>query len=328
MKNCLIILFLLLFLSCGKTKNDLKTIQGEAQGTTYHIQYISKDPKNYSAKIDSIAKSLDKSLSTYITTSDISKINNGDTTIVIDDYFKEVMKKSAKIYQKTNGEFDPTIGDLVNAWGFGPGKSVENLDSVRIKNLMKYVGFNKVRVENSKIVKEYPETYLDFNGIAQGYLVDLIGRMFEENNIQNYMVEVGGEIRARGANKDGKDWNIAIEYPNEDGTQSFITTVRIHNMAISTSGNYRKFRIGADGKKYAHTINAKTGYATPSNLLSASLISKLDCADVDGYATAFMAMGFERSKVFLKNHPELIAFLIYIDEKGEMQTYKSDNFEN
>lgn len=327
MKNCLIILLLSLFLSCGETENAIKTIEGEAQGTTYHIKYLSKDSKNYSLKIDSLAKALDKSLSTYIPTSDISKINNGDTTIVINDYFKEVMQKSAKIYQETNGEFDPTVGNLVNAWGFGPGKSVENLDSLSIKNLMKFVGFNKVYVENGKIIKEYPEIYLDFNGIAQGYLVDLIGRMFEENNIQNYMVEVGGEIRARGTNKDGKDWNIAIESPNEDGTQSFITTVRIHNMAISTSGNYRKFRIGDDGKKYAHTINAKTGYANPSNLLSASLISKLDCADVDGYATSLMAMGFERSKELLKNHPELKAFLIYVDDKGAMQTYKSDNFD-
>ncbi len=159
-------------------------------------------------------------------------------------------------------------------------------------------------------------------------MVDLVGRNFEASNIENYMVEIGGEIRARGVNQKGNAWTIAIENPNFDGSRTFATTIQLHNESIATSGNYRKYRTTEEGKKYVHTINAKTGYANESNLLSASVISKSDCADVDGYATALMAMGFEKSKEFLENHTELKAFLIYADENGDMQTYKSANFNN
>jgi thiamine biosynthesis lipoprotein len=185
-----------------------------------------------------------------------------------------------------------------------------------------------VRIEDGKVKKLYPEIYFDFIAIGKGYLVDVVGRLFETYNIKNYMVEIGGEIRARGVNEKNIPWRIAIENPNFDGSRSFATTIQLHDESMATSGNYRKFRITEDGKKYVHTINTKTGYASESNLLSASVISKSDCADVDGYATAFMAMGLEKTTKFLKTHLDLKVFLIYVDEKGEMQTFKSDNFED
>ena len=327
MKNCLFTLILLIFFSCDNTKTDLKIIQGDAIGTTFTVRYISQNGLNFETKIDSLIAAINKSASTYIKTSDLSKINQGDTTILADANLQEVFTKSAKIYKESEGAFDPTVGILVNAWGFGPEKSIENLDSLKVAALLKYVGFDKVKLENDKIKKLYPEIYLDFNAIAKGYLVDMVGRMFEKNGIANYMVEIGGEIRARGHNEKEKPWKIAIENPNTDGSRSLATVIELRDESIATSGNYRKFKIKSDGTKYVHTINPKTGFASESNLLSASVISKLDCADVDGYATALMEMGFEKSTTFLKNHTELKAFLIYVDKKGEMQTYKSENFD-
>ena len=327
MKNCLFTLILLLFLSCEDTKTDLKIIEGNAIGTTFTVRYLDGGTNNYETKIDSLIAAINKSASTYIPTSDLSKINKGDTTVLADANLQEVFTKSEKIYKETEGAFDPTIGILVNAWGFGPEKPIENLDSIKVNELLKFVGYDKVRLENGKIKKLYPEIYLDYNAIAKGYLVDMVSRMFEKSGVTNYMVEIGGEIRARGQNEKGTPWKIAIENPNTDGSRSFATVIELKNESIATSGNYRKFKVKEDGTKYVHTINTKTGYATESNLLSASVISKSDCADVDGYATAFMEMGFEKSIAFLKNHPELKAFLIYVDEKGAMQTFKSDNFE-
>ena len=325
------LLFILIYslLSCSQNSiPELKTLQGNAIGTTYSIKYLDSKDEDYQVKIDSLIKAINKSTSTYIETSDISKINNGDTTVLVDAYFEEVFTKSAKIYEETAGDFDPTVGILVNAWGFGPENEIADLDSLKIDSLLTYVGFHKVSLKDRKVTKMYPQIYFDFNAIGKGYLVDIIGRLFEQNNVANYMVEIGGEIRARGVNQDNIPWKIAVENPNEDGSRTFATVIQLHDESMATSGNYRKYRKTAEGKKYVHTINTKTGYASESNLLSASVISKSDCADMDGYATAFMAMGLEKSKAFLEKHPELKVFLIYIDENHDMKTYKSANFDN
>ena len=327
MKKFVILIFVFCFVSCKNKEGNLKIIEGNAIGTTFSIRYLDDGDLDFKPKIDSLIKAINKSTSTYIPTSDISKINRGDTTVVVDAYFEEVFTKSEKIYKETRGDFDPTVGILVNAWGFGPEDAIENLDSVKIKELLNFVGFNKVSLKNRKVHKLYPEIYVDFNAIGKGYLVDMVGRLFEAHNIENYMVEIGGEIRARGVNEKNIAWRIAIENPNEDGTRSFATTIQMHNESMATSGNYRKYRTTEDGKKYVHTINTKTGFASESNLLSASVISKSDCADVDGYATAFMAMGLEKTIQFLEIHPELKVFLIYVDENGEMKTHTSPHLE-
>ena len=328
MRNYLFIVGFLFIVACNSNKTDLQVLQGNAIGTTYSLKYIASKNTNFELKIDNLIKAVNKSTSTYIPSSDISKINNGDTSIVVDAIFEEVFNKSEKIYNETDGDFDPTVGVLVNAWGFGPGTKINNLDSLKIDSLLTYVGFNKVSLSNKKVTKLYPEIYIDFNAIGKGYLVDLIARQFETANIENYMVEIGGEIRVKGKNQKDEFWKIAIENPNEDGTRSFATIIQLKDEAMATSGNYRKYRTTADGKKYVHTINAKTGYASESNLLSASVISNGDCADVDGYATAFMAMGLDKSIAFLKQHTELKAFLIYANENGEIKTFASANFDN
>jgi thiamine biosynthesis lipoprotein len=325
MKNWAILILILSLISCKSEKHELQTLEGFAIGTTYSIKYIDSRNIDFSMKIDSIISAVNKSTSTYISTSDISKINNGDTSVVVDEIFKEVFHKSNRIYLETNGDFDPTIGILVNAWGFGPEEKIENLDSLKVKELLNYVGFDKVKLQNGKVFKKHQEIYFDFNAIGKGFLVDCIGRLFERYNIKNYMVEIGGEIRARGVNQKQIPWRIAIENPNFDGSRSFATIIQLNDESIATSGNYRKYRTAEDGTKYVHTINTKTGFASESNLLSASVISKKDCADVDGYATAFMAMGIEKTKAFLQQHPELKAFLIFSNEKGELATFQTDN---
>lgn len=325
MKKIILTLLLIVFISCKNNNSKLTVLQGNAIGTTFSIKYLGTSTINFEAKIDSLIKAVNKSTSTYIPTSDISKINKGDTTVVVDEYFVEVFHKSNRIFEETNGDFDPTVGILVNAWGFGPEDAVENLDSLKIEELLQFVGFDKVSLNNNKITKQYPQIYFDFNAIAKGFLVDMVGRNFEAKGVENYMVEIGGEIRARGVNEKNTAWRIAIENPNEDGSRSLRSVVQLHNESIATSGNYRKYRTTPDGKKYVHTINTKTGFASESNLLSASVIAKTDCADVDGYATAFMAMGLTKTLQFLENHPELKVFLIYVDENHEIKTYNSPN---
>jgi thiamine biosynthesis lipoprotein len=308
--------------SCSKIKPKENNLEGSVFGTSFHITYLDKNDIDYSLQIDSLFQLVNHSLSTYDPNSDISKINNGDSTIIVDAYFKEVYTKAKRIYNETGGVFDPTIGVLVNAWGFGPGKEFEKLNDKNIKELLFLVGYNKVKLIDGRVMKQQARIFLDYNAIAKGYGIDIISRFIESKAIKNYMVEIGGEVRVRGKNGKNNFWRIGIEEPNFNGTRSLQQVVQLKNESMATSGNYRKFKIDAvTGQKYAHTIDTKTGYTAKRDVLSASVISSIDCADVDGYATAFMAMGFEKTKTFVKSHPELKVFLIYLDENGETKSY-------
>ncbi len=324
MKKCFLLLLVIVFVSCNLKKEiQIVQLEGFVFGTTYHITFLNDGPNTFQKSIDSVFHLMNKSLSTYIPTSDISKINNGDTTVVIDAYLEEVLQKSKRIYTATDGYFDPTVGNLVNAYGFGSKELMKEIDSAAILKMMQLVGFDKITVKNKKVFKSEPNIYIDFNSIAKGFGVDVVGRFLETKNIDNYLVEIGGEIRARGKNKKGQFWTVAIEKPNTDGTQSIQTTIRLENESMATSGNYRKFRITKEGKKYVHTVNPKTGFASESNLLSASVIAQSDCANVDAYATAFMAMGLEKTMHFLKNNPDIHVVLLFLDATGKIQEYNS-----
>lgn len=321
-KSFLLGLFILIFLCNSCAPKEPVKLQGTVFGTTYSIIYFD-DETDYQKQIDSLFTKMNKSLSTYVPTSDISRINKGEIGVKIDTYFKEVFNKSNQIYRETDGYFDPTVGSLVNAWGFGPEKPINNLDSTRVEELMQNVGFDKVHIENSQIVKLHPEIYFDFNAIAKGYGIDVIGRFLESKNIENYLVEIGGEIRSRGTKQEGKAWKVQLENPNIDGSRSAYDIVEISNQSMATSGNYRKFRIDDHGNKFVHTVNPKTGFASESNLLSATVIASLDCANVDAYATAFMSMGLEKSKAFIAKHSELKVILIYANDKGELEAFRN-----
>ena len=230
MKNALLFLLVFIAISCDTQEQEpYQKFEGIAFGTSFHITFRGQEGVINEKSIDSIIHRVNKSLSTYISNSDISRINRGDTTVIIDDQFREVFEKSSIIYEETEGFFDPTIGTMVNAWGFGPGEQIKEMNQSTIDSLMQYVGFEKVQILNDQLVKKYPETFLDFNANAKGYGVDRIGRYLEEKNISNYLVEIGGEIRARGVNSRGLIWRVAIEKPNFDGTRSFQTIVTLDN---------------------------------------------------------------------------------------------------
>lgn len=311
----------MLFTSCKEEKKIEETkLEGGVFGTTYHITYMSSE--NYQKSIDSLFHLVNKSLSTYMPTSDISKINQGDTTVVVDDMFVEVFEKAKKIYKETDGYFDPTIGRLIDAYGFGSGKEKKDLTSEEIAALMENVGFDKVSLKDRRVYRESENIEFNVNAFAKGYGVDVVGRFLESKNIHDYLVEIGGEIRARGT-KSGKLWKVAIEKPNVDGTRSVQKIIDLDNESMATSGNYRKYKVNAEGKKIVHTVNAKTGLAEESNLLSVSVRLKGDCADVDAYATAFLAMGLEKTKEFLKEHPELKVVLLYHNDTDELAEFEN-----
>lgn len=313
--------FVAVLTTCKKEEKTQPIIlKGLVFGTSYKIVY-SGSVKNHQKSIDSLFFLINKSLSTYIPTSDISKINNGDTAIVVDHYFQEVFQKSKKIFKETDGFFDPTVGNLVNSWGFGPKDQIMNLTEDEVKSQMQFVGFDKVTISDRKVIKENSKIYLDFNAIAKGFGIDVVGRFLESKKIVNYLVEIGGEIRTRGKNTKGKLWRVGFENPNIDGSRSISKRINLSDKSMATSGNYRKFRITEEGKKYVHTVNPKTGFALESNLLSASVIAKKDCADVDAYATAFMAMGLEKTKEFLDSHKELEVILLFTNKKGEIEEF-------
>ena len=324
MKRFFLVPFLLavLFACESKPKATNLTLTGNVFGTTYKI-VCQNTTVNYQKSIDSLFYLFNRSISTYLPSSDISLINKGDTSVVADAILLELLKKSKEIHIKTDGYFDPTVGNLVNAWGFGPKNEKRNLDTLEVQKQMKLVGFDKIQVVNQKVIKKDPGIYLDFNSIGKGFGIDVVARFLDQQQIANYMIEIGGEIRAKGVKKKDKPWRVQLQNPVITDVNDAFTIINLSNNSMATSGNYRKFRIAENGQKYVHTINPKTGFATESNLLSVSVIAAIDCADVDAYATAFMAMGVEKTKLFLEKHTEIKAILIYIDAQQNLASYSN-----
>ncbi|MCX2719233.1 FAD:protein FMN transferase [Lentiprolixibacter aurantiacus] len=300
---------------------------GGALGTSYSITYLSSESLNFQEEIDSVFQVVNQSMSTYWPESDISRINRGDSTIVVDDMFREVFELSKEVHEKTQGYFDPTVGVLVNAWGFGPGRGME-LDSAKVDSLLQYVGFDKVSLtQEGRVRKEDPAIRFDFNAIAKGYAIDRLALMLDNNGIENYLVEVGGEIVARGENKiKDKPWVLGIDDPQVEEGRRLKVALELTDAALASSGNYRKFRIDSiTGEKYVHTIDPKTGFTRNSKVLSASVIAPA-CAEADAFATAFMAMDLEDSRAILEREKQLEAYLIYLDEAQEVQEFVTEGF--
>ncbi len=334
-KIILVFTFGIFFSSCQKKdKEIIKTETGYALGTTYHISYeniVSTKNVNFKKEIERIISAMNESMSTYIPTSDISKINKGDSSIVVDNYFKEVFLKSKEIWKHTNGAFDPTVGSLVNAWGFGPGKKLNTISEKQIDSILTYVGFDKLLLNSdNKIIKKHPQIFLDFNALAKGYTIDLIGKLFDKHNISNYLIELGGEIIAKGNNpSSNKSWIVAIDDPTQENIteeRKYAATLELINAAMATSGNYRKFRIDSiTGERYVHTVNPKTGYTKKSQILSASVIAP-SCMEADAYATAFMAMELEQTKKLLKALKHIEAYILISDSENKTYVFATNGF--
>ena len=313
-------LLILTFISCGaNTPGPYRKIAGFTQGTTFHITYEDMANKDLSGNVDSIFRAFDLTFSEYIPNSIVSRINQNDSTVLLDDMFIEVYNKSVEINKETDGAFDLTVGPLVNAWGFGPEKKVK-IDSSRIDSLLQYVGMEKIRLEGRKLVKKLPGIKIDVNSIAQGYCVDVVYRYFESLGIKNFMVEIGGEVRTKGKNPMADFWRIGVDKPVEGNNvagENLQTIILLDNQAVTTSGNYRKY-FEENGQKFSHIIDPHTGYPYKNNLLSVTVIAK-DGLTADGYDTPLMVFGLEGARRFLKQHPELQGYMIYSDKTGQFK---------
>ncbi len=300
---------------------------GYAQGSTYHIKYLTSEARNFGDEIDTLFKQIDASMSTYIPSSLISQVNKGDTTVQVDAYFLTVLKRSMEIAKETQGAFDPTVGPLVKLWGFGYDKIRTDVTETMIAKTMGKTGFENITIQEDEVT--IPAGFnIDFNAIAQGYTVDVISEYLEEHGIRSYMVEVGGEVRTRGTNQDGNIWKIGVDKPTEqiNAQDRFQFILELNNAALATSGNYRKFWVDKEtGIKYAHTIDPKTGQPARNKLLSASIVAD-NAMDADGYATVCMVKGLEACKEFLAAKPGLEGYLVYADEDGSWGEYITQGF--
>jgi thiamine biosynthesis lipoprotein len=325
----LLLLAVLILVSCTKPvakKIDYIHNEGKAQGTYYSATYLQPEGKNLQAQIDTFFNEFDRSLSTYNPNSIISKINQNNDSVQTDAYFESMFEAAQKVSMLTNGAFDITVAPLVNIWGFGFGNHDRSKEP-DYKKLMPLIGYQKVKLQNHKIIKDNPAIMIDASAIAQGYSADLIAKLFEKNGCENYMIDIGGEIVCKGLNPKGSNWKIGIDKPvddsiNVDGELQAI--VSITNRALTTSGNYRQFYY-KDGQKFAHTINPKTGRPVQHNLLSATVIAA-DCTTADAFATAFMVLGKDSAMALCKRIPDMDCYLVYTDKAGKFQVIYTDGF--
>ena len=318
--------FLLFAFLLGGTKafsqEEAIKLEGTAQGTSYHITYYDSKGRNFQPAIEKILKAFDQSVSTYQPNSIISRINSNQKNVKVDTYFITCFNKAKEVWKNTDGAFDPTVYPIVNAWGWGPGKK-QKIEKEKIDSMLQFVNFDLIELKGKKIIKKDPRVALDFNAFAQGYSVDVVSDFLTKKGIQSFIVEIGGEVYAKGKKPNGSNWTIGIEKPldNKVSENPIKAIAKLENRAIATSGNYRRFVV-EDGVKYAHHIDPKTGYPTKNNLLSASIFSA-QCISSDANATGVLVMGLEKAKVFLAAHPELQAYLIYSDEQGNFQVYET-----
>lgn len=301
----------------NKNKPSEFLINGETMGTTYSIKYISEKEIVTKSQVDSILIEFNNVFSTYIPKSEISIFNKNTTYKFKSPLFYECLLESKNISNVTNGAFDPTVMPFVNAWGFG-FKNLDKVDSTIIDSLKQYVGFDKIIFNKDSVYSTQKGTMLDLSAISKGFGVDIVAKYLAKQGISNMMVEIGGEISCKGKNKEGKNWVIGIDNPGKN--RDIIQKIELENKALATSGNYRNFYI-KDGKKYAHTINPKTGFPAENSLLSVSVIAE-NCMKADAYATAFMVLGKEKS-IEIASAQKIKILLIYSEKEGKENIFKN-----
>ncbi|MEM0940334.1 MAG: FAD:protein FMN transferase [Bacteroidota bacterium] len=317
----LLIIAFIIFTFLRKDTPRLSLISGQTMGTiVYNVKFIGTGEEINKEEIDSVLKAFNQSLSTYIPDSEISRLNLTGSLQYESAYFYPVLEKSVAVFSKTYGAFDPTVGPLIRAWGFGPEKRVSEVDSMEVDSLLDLVGFKKISFDESQV--SMPASFqLDFSAIAKGYAVDLIGELLEGKGLSDYLVEIGGEVRCRGVNEAAKSWSLGIEDPTVRlNEQKLLAIVRLKDLSLATSGNYRNY-YKRDGKIYAHIIDPRTGYTAKHSLLSASVFAA-DCMTADAFATAFMVLGLEKTKEIAEQE-RIEVILVYQDTSGTLKSYVS-----
>ncbi len=311
--------------SCQNSPSKYIYNKGMVYGTIYSITYESPNGIDLQEKITEKFNEYNRMFSTYDKESIISKINKNEP-VELSNEFIICYEKAVEVSKITNGAFDITAGAMVNAWGFGPEEK-KKMTQEKVDSLIEITGFQKIKLENGQIIKENPNIKIDMSAIAKGYTSDLIANFLAENGCKNYMVEIGGEVAAKGINERGKTWTIGINKPDENdilGSTGLQAKVKLTDHGLATSGNYRNFYV-EDGKKYAHTIDPKTGYPVQHSILSSTVVAN-DCMTADAFATAFMVLGLDSSIEIARNETEIEVFFIYADEQGNNQVYMSDGF--
>jgi thiamine biosynthesis lipoprotein len=327
-KTLLFLVASLIFLNACKKEAELQKIQfqGEAQGTYYAITYFAADTVVAQTQIDSLLDDFDQSASLWVENSLLMRINQNDPDAIPDQHLIELFKKARRVSEATDGAFDITVGPLVKVWGFWFEEPIKVNQQI-VDSLLPLVDYRGVSIENDRIVKKNPNIQFDFNAIAQGYSVDLMGGFLEKNGIKNYLIDIGGEVFGKGQKPDGNPWMVGIEKPSKDADsdRQLKATINLNNRAVCTSGNYRKY-YEVDGVRYSHAINPKTGFPAKNTLLSASILAD-SAGTADGYGTAMMVMGFDNAKKFIETHPELEAYFIYSGADGSLKTWMSKGLE-
>lgn len=317
-----IFLIFIIFLNCTKSdKNFFIESKGTIFGSNYTIKYQSK--KNYQFFFDSIFQEINKSVNTYDDKSILSKWNNNYCqNILIDMHLKKLFIKSKKLYKLSDGFFDPTASILVNFYGFGCKNKWNKNSVLKVDSILDLVGINKVILYNNCLIKLHPNIQIDFNSIAPGYTVDLISNFLDSKKINNYLIDIGGEIKTKVSNNK-RFWRIGIEYPNQGyNERKIIHKIQVRNKALGTSGNYRKFSFNINGNKISHIINPKTGRAIVNDLLSVTVITKY-AVDADALSTIGMVLGLKRAQEFYCKY-NISSFLIYQKNNKIESTYIGD----
>jgi len=295
---------------------------GNTMGTNYRIVYLDAQNRNFQESVDSLLLVFNQSLSTYIPDSELSRFNQSDSLRFELPFLLPVLESSKEIHQLTKGAFDPTVGPLVNLWGFGP-EGPQLKDSVNITSLLSLVDYNAIVFDSVQVKKLKPKMYLDFSAIAKGYGVDILAEFLTGKGINNMLVEIGGELVAKGTNENGELWRVGVNKPEEISRPDELhSIIALGNKAMATSGNYRNY-YQAGGMKISHTIDPATGRPVRHGLLSATVVAD-DCMKADALATAMMVMGTVKAIELQKKNPDFQIFLIYNDENGQLQSYASD----
>ena len=311
-----VLISIVFFVSCSD-KTPRIEYSGITQGSYFSIIYYDENDRDFRDDIDFYLTMVDKSVSLWNENSIISKVNRNED-VTINKIFKDNFELAQKASEFSDGAFDATIGPLVSAWGFHYKKEL-NMTPKMVDSIRQYVGYQKVKIVDNKVVKENPNITLDFNAVAQGYTADLIARMLDFKGVRSYLVDIGGEIMTKGTKPNGKMWTIGIEKPAEnfDSERSVQTKIEVKNKGVVTSGNYRKY-IEKDGVRYSHSIDPKTGYPVEHNLLSATVIAD-NAAWADCLATICMLVGKEKASKLLENQDGVEAYFIFVDDDGKIR---------
>ncbi|WP_053406023.1 FAD:protein FMN transferase [Persicobacter sp. CCB-QB2] len=315
----------------AENASKLVYFEGNTMGTTYHIKYLDEGQRNYKQQVDSVLLDFNQALSTYIPDSEISQFNREQALKYKSPYFYPVLEASKEVYEITDGAFDPTIGPLAKAWGFGAGDRT-TMSQAKVDSLLALLDFPSIVFDQEEVKKERPEVQLNVNALAKGYGVDVVADYLKAQGVEHLMVEIGGEVVCHGLSDKNMPWVIGIDEPltseelAERGVKrQLYAAIKVENQGMATSGNYRNYYV-ENGVKYAHTIDPKTGYPVQRSLLSATVLAP-NCMLADAYATAFMVMGVEKSIAILESQPDLEGYLIYSDEEGKMKIYATKGAE-